>query len=266
MLSISIKSEIDSRCVLYPMMRCLLPLGNVLIVTSNRLLTRLVDGEYNGRYRNFHIVIDTDGATDEALEDMGISPEEYNYVIYDNVGVIEQDKLIIAIGSIVSEEFEQEMYYLGEDKDTHIVRYGTPIKKSVMKEPRKKLTHEEMKAERERKKSDAAEKKAEAAKAKPKSVDEMTDDEIYAEASKQFQPKKIDVKETLKKLPNLKFISFDDIEVLESCKRFPTIDPNFVKFFYSIFGEYIGIKEPFYRKEVSKKDAGGGSLRSETRG
>lgn len=232
-ITISIKSEIDSRVLLYPLMRCLKPLGNILVVTSNRQVSRLIDGDFEGDFRNFHIMVDFEGATDELLEEAGISPNEYTYVLYDNVGIVEQDKLIIPIGPVVSESFESEMMYLGEDKNTHILRFGTPIKSKAKK------SKEEIQQEREAKKAKS----------------ELTEEEMEMEVKKKFQPKKVDVSAKLKKLPNLTFPKFEDIEMFESNKQFFDIDRNLIKFFYAVFQDYIGIKEPNFVREVTRKDA-----------
>jgi hypothetical protein len=263
LISISIKSEIDSRVILYPMMKCLRPLGNVLIVTSNKQVCRLIEGDYEGDFRNFHILFDTDGGTDELLQETGISPEDYTYVVYDNVGVIEQDKLIIPIGPIVSENFESEMMYLGEDRNTHILRFGKSIKKPTPKPP--VLTREEKKEEAERLKQEAIARKSmtpEELKAErllkeqgKSSKSSMTDEEMDEAARRKFQPKKEDITAKLKKLPNLQFPKFDDLEFLESNKQFFEIDRNFIKFFFTVFQDYIGIKEHNFVKEVTRRDA-----------
>lgn len=239
-VTISIKSEIDSRVLLYPLMRCLKPLGNILIVTSNRQVARIIDGDLEGDFRNFHIMVDYDGGTDELLEDAGISPDEYTYVVYDNVGVVEQDKLLIPIGPIVSEQFEEEMMYLGEDRNTHILRFGRPVKE-VNKGPKVKKTKEELESER---------------KAKSSISDEAADEA----ARSKFQPKKVDVTTKLKKLPNLNFPKFEDLEFFESNKQFFDIDRNLIKFFYTVFQEYIGIKEPNFVREVTRRDARSSSI------
>lgn len=235
-VSISIKSEIDSRVVLYPLMRCLRPLGNILVITSNKQVSRLIEGDLEGDFRNFHILVDSEGGTDELLEDAGISPNEYTYVVYDNVGVVEQDKLIIPIGPIVSDSFEEELIYLGEDKNTHIIRFGKAIKKKVAP------TSKEEKS------------------SKSKTKVELTDEEVRKAASEKFKTKKEDVSAKLKKLPNLNFPRFEDVELLESDKRFFDIDKNFIKFFYTIFQDYIGIKEPNFMREVTRKDASSSSI------
>lgn len=235
MINIAIKSEIDSRVVLYPLMRCLVPLGNILVVTSNKQVSRLIDGDYAGDFRNFHILVDTDGATDELLEESGISAEEYTYVVYDNVGVVDRDKLIIPIGPIVSEEFESEMLYLGEDKNTHIIRFGKSIKgKGSIKDKASMPTRTKKQ--------------------------ELSLDEEDAAVTSKFKPKKEDVQAKIKKLPNMTFPSFDSIELFESDKKFFQIDRNFIKLFYAMFQEYIGIKEHIYAKEVSTKDESSNSI------
>lgn len=230
-ISISIKSEIDSRVILYPLMRCLLPLGNILVITSNKQVQRLIDMELEGYFRNFHIVVDTEGSTDDIVSQFEIDIDSYTYVIYDNVGVVEQDKLIIAIGPIISESFEEELNYLGEDKNTHILRFGKPIiKKGVKKSESKKIKKD------------------------------LSDEEVDELSSNKFKIKKEDITVKLKKLPNLKFPTFENIELFESDKKFYQIDTNFIKFFYAIFQNYIGIKEPFFIKEVTKRDENSSSI------
>lgn len=236
-LSISIKSEIDSRVVLYPMMRCIQPLGSCLIITSNKQVTRLIDLEEEGDFRNFHILYDPMGATDDLLDQAQLDPYDFNYVIYDNVGVIEQDKLIIPLGPIVSEEFEQEMLILGEDRNTHILRFG----KSVSKK-------------------NTSDKKDKSVKNNKLEKDDLSDEDVANAARNKFIAKKEDVHVKLKKLPNLMFPKFEDIELLESNKQFFNIDRNFIKFFYTVFQEFIGIKEPNYVREVTKKDASSSSI------
>lgn len=237
MISIAIKSEIDSRSLLYPLMRCLKPLGNILIITSNKQVSRLIDGDFDGHFRNFHILIDIEGATDDALENAGISVDQYSYVVYDNVGIIGQDKLIIPIGPIISEAFEEEMMYLGEDKNTHIMRFGRPAKK-----PRIPKSKEQKELEAQSRKSGSRNK-------------ELSEDEISDAGSFKFKPKKEDITAKLRKLPNLQFPKLEDFEMFESDKKFFKIDANFIKFFYTIFQTKIGIKEPNFVREVNRPDA-----------
>lgn len=266
-ISISIKSEIDSRVILYPLMRCIKPLGNCLVITSNKQVTRLVDGDYEGDFRNFHVMVDVDGGTDELLKDASISPEDYTYVIYDNVGVVEQDVLIIPIGPIVSEIFESDMMYLGEDKNTHIIRFGKPIKSKPVKTPRPPKPVKEKRVKGSPVVEDVVDDSTDnspllitvpAPKEKFKSKKPvkvaMTDDEIDEAVKLKFQTKKVDVSEKLKKLRNLNFPNFDDLELLESNKQFFNVDKNFVKFFFTVFQENIGITEPNFMREVTSRD------------
>lgn len=251
--SISIKSEIDSRVLLYPLMRCLVPLGNILIVSSNRMVSRLIDGEFDGEFRNFRILIDTEGATDDVLDMANVSPDEYTFVVYDNVGITEQDKLLIPIGHKVSEIFEGDMMLLGEDQNTHILRFGKAqagMKGSKI-DPNTgiKKTKEELAEER---KAAAEAKKAAAAAKKVKT--ELSEEEMEEQIKSKFTiDKKDDVVKKLAKLPNITFPSFDDIELFESTRIFYQMDRNFIKFFYAVFKPYIGISEPNFMREVTRK-------------
>lgn len=256
-VSITIKSEIDSRVLLYQLMRCLLPLGNVLIVTSNKYVSRLIDGDFEGHFRNFYILVDLDGGTDELIEEVGVDLNDYTYIIYDNVGVLNQTKLLIPIGPIVSDVFEEEMLLLGEDRDTHLVRFGTPIKINrgkLLKKPDKDSvvgnTDDVIDGS-----SNSSITLKDTGKAK------LTDDEVNDLARSKFKPVGEDILTKLKKMPNLTFPKFDDIELLESNKVFYPLDNNFRKFFFTVFQEFIGISEPNFMKEVGRRDESSNSFR-----
>ena len=90
---ICIKSEIDSRPLLYPLMRTLWNYGSILLVTSNRFVNRLIDDAETNNFRNATIVIDTDGATDDIMEDYGYAPTDFDFVILDNMGVTDCDEI-----------------------------------------------------------------------------------------------------------------------------------------------------------------------------
>lgn len=234
-ISITIKSEIDSRIVLYPMMRCLKPFGSCLICTANRQVIRLIDNEYEGDFRNFHIIFDPEGATDTMLENASVSPNEYTFVIYDNVAVTEQNKLIIPIGPNVSDLFHEEMILLGEDENTHIIKFGRG--KPAKSAPKSKGS------------------------GKGKQEAPVTDDDIEAAAKRKFQLSKKDVEADLAKMPSLNYMSYDEMENLESTKTFGMVDKGFLKTFYIIFGKFLGIKEPNFVREVSRKDESSSSVK-----
>ena len=87
---IAIKSEMDSRVFLYPLMRALKNYGSMLVISSNRQLSRLIeDGEFG--FRNIAVIVDMSGATDDVYNEYGIAAGDYDYIILDNVGAVEYD-------------------------------------------------------------------------------------------------------------------------------------------------------------------------------
>ena len=56
MQSILIKSEMDSRAILYPLMKVLGQFNQSLIVSRNETLSRFIEGEFDGYYKNLRII------------------------------------------------------------------------------------------------------------------------------------------------------------------------------------------------------------------
>jgi len=82
-LQISIFGRTDKRTCIYTLMKILQPMGDVAIITNNRHLMRLTeDGEATGYYQNIAIFV-TDATADEMWQEIGHSPEDFEYVILD---------------------------------------------------------------------------------------------------------------------------------------------------------------------------------------
>jgi hypothetical protein len=201
-------------------------------VTNNKFVSRILDGEYDGDFRNFRIIIDEEGATDEVLEACEVSIEDFSIVIYDNVSVVEQDYMLVPVGAYVSEDFDDEVMQLGQEDTTHIIKFGKPVK--------------------------AKKEKAEKGESKEKkSVDPLL---LEEGARNKFKTKEVDIREKIRKLPNMKFPTYEEFELLEGAKVLPNVDRNMFKLFFGILEPLVGVKEPYYLKEVTRTDANSGSI------
>ena len=80
-LIVAIKSEMDSRPLLYPLIRVLNNYGNLCVITSNKQLNRLIEDEDNGGFRNIRVIIEESGGVDSVYQEYGIVPEDFTFLI-----------------------------------------------------------------------------------------------------------------------------------------------------------------------------------------
>ena len=112
-MQISVFGRTDKRTCIYTLMKILQPMGDVLVVTNNPYFKRLVDGESDGFYQNIRIfVIDT--TADEFWYDIGHSPEDFEYVILDNL-FNESTDLTIYIQGAGKEAGDEDLFEAIED-------------------------------------------------------------------------------------------------------------------------------------------------------
>lgn len=260
MVAFNIISEMDSRVTLYPLMRCLLSLGDTLVITRNPLVKRLIDNDVEGTFRNFHIIVDDSGASDELVTDYGIDINDYAYVIYDNSSVIDTSAYtLVPIGPYVSEEFYDELERLNDEDGTLLIlRYGQPVKSKHTKAKTLDQLDEEavLEEEEEVEELDKKHKKSKSRAKKP----ELSPEELELAAVNKFKPTKETVDSKLKKVPSLKFPTYEEFELLESSKMFSMVDKNLVKILYTMLKPFIGLNEGSFMKEVSRRDEGSSSF------
>lgn len=258
MVAFNIISEMDSRVTLYPLMRCLLSLGDTLVITRNPLVKRLIDNDVEGTFRNFHIIVDDSGASDELVSDYGINIDDYAYVIYDNSSVIDTSAYtLVPIGPYVSEEFYDELERLNDEDGTLLIlRYGQPVKSKHTKA--KTLDQLDEEATMEEVEVDPKEKRKRS-KSKSKKP-ELSPEELELAAVNKFKPVKETVDSKLKKVPSLKFPTYEEFELLESSKMFSMVDKNLMKILYTMLKPFIGLNEGSFMKEVSRRDEGSSSF------
>ena len=231
---IAIKSEVDSRVILYPLLRALWNHGSICVITSNKQVARLVD-EDTGTFRDVTIYVDTSGATDDVMDEYDITEDSYQFIVLDNMGMSEFDKCLVPVGMAQSETFDtelQEMLCSEEYAKIHIIQYGTPSRDSKTLEAKKVRDKELTKASEEYNPAD-----------KFKDVDE--------ERAK-----------IVNKVYKTKFPTYEEIERVEALHVLPIIDPQMVPAFHEILKDVLGVDSNQFRKEVSKKDEYCSNLKS----
>ena len=238
---ISVKSEVDSRILVYPLMRALWSYGSILLITNNKQCRRLIDDLDTNTCRNMTILVDEVSSADEVLEAYGVAADDYNFVILDNMPSIEYDVCLVALGALHSPEFDEMVKDLleGDEADkVYIFQYGKSLKKDSTKS---------------RNTMDSANKSG----GRGKEVSSF-DDYVEAEVRAEKKNKRTDVGKPML----CKFPSYEDIECVEGEHRFYMLDEGIVKAFYTVFKQALVVYAQQFRKEVTKKDEYSGYLKS----
>ena len=95
---ISIKSEIDSRVLLYPLIKVLKPFGSILVITSNRQLNRLIEDVDTRTCRDITIILDADGTADDTAGNTDTSSDASAQDAAGNTDGTSQDEIAIENG------------------------------------------------------------------------------------------------------------------------------------------------------------------------
>lgn len=232
---ISIKSEVDSRVVLYPLIRALWNYGSMLVVSSNKCVRRLIEDPVNLTCRNVTVIVDEEGAADDIYSAYNIDPDVYDFIIQDNLGTVNYDICIVPLGNKHAPEFDEDIELLVNGADTrkiHLIQFGTPVKKES--------------------KSKSKDKTKTKAKAKSKKDSQATDGEYRPEEKwEALSEGEADGKNPVHKA---KFPTYDFIEVVEAEHKFPQVGQDLIAAFYSIFKDVVNVNVTQFRKEVQAKD------------
>lgn len=246
---IAIKSEIDSRPFVYPLMKALFNYGSILVVSNNKQLRRLTIGSDDGMtFRNITIVVDEDGATDEVYEEYGFAKDDFDFVILDNVGVPECDIRIFLFGADSEVAYQDEIDMLidaGEAKNMRIVQFGRAQKSDVKSAKKDKKDKKDVKADPQVEEQVEAEQVEYDPAEKFKSLEERNLREIQKEQT-----------------VNVQFPSFQDIETVEGEHKFYEVNNALIPFLHSILEPVIGVDAGQFRKEVKKTDESSGYIRN----
>ena len=224
---IAVKSEVDSRVLLYPLLRAVKHYGNILVISSNTALRRLVDSEDEGGFRNIRIIVDEEGATDDILEGEGITEQDFDFIILDNMGMINHDVCFVPIGIAHSESFDEDVKALvrEEPEKVYVVQFGRkPKQEGKLKDRKTQQTDEDWKPEDKFKKADQA-----------------------------VQKNPITV---------APWPTYETIEAVEATHYLPVISDALVKLFYDVFKNILAVDFMKYKKEVAQKDDCSGYIKS----
>lgn len=142
-MRISIKSEVDSRMLLYPLIKVLADYGTICVLSGNPEIEKLIDDDVEGGFRNIRIIRVYDGDLQGAIEDEGLTPNKYSFTIYDNVGAQQYEKLICIVTNVISDEYLMDLKNLIDEPQTSIMKFGTPGKKVEEKKSKGKATDSE---------------------------------------------------------------------------------------------------------------------------
>lgn len=230
-MEISIKSETDSRILLYPLIKVLSNYGTVAVYSSNRILTRLIENDLEGGFKNIRVVVSPEADLEGVKESDGWYRGRYDFCIYDNMGATDYDLCICIVTNRLSESYVDDLTYLITDSKTHILKFGSAA--PMIKE-------KGVKPEKVKKGVEDASDEDDTTFNKWKT--EKTDEEILQEALADRNAKWC------------KFPSLEVIDQMESRHKMMVPDDGLIKELYRLFGSHLSIDERMFTKGVRMKD------------
>lgn len=240
-MEIAIKSETDSRIIVYPLIKVLYNYGTVAVYTSNKYFSRLIENELEGGFKNVRILVSPEADLDEVMESDDFNKQKYDFVIYDNMGATDYDMLICVLTNRLSDYFVQDLLYIIQDSKTHVIKFGqaAPTKKE---KPAKKVKSKPGK-------------KGEEAEVEEPTEEEVQDDREFNKWHVEKSDEEV-LQETLndRKAKWCKFPSFQAIEEMESRRILPVPDDGLIKELYRLLGESLSVDERQFTKGARLKD------------
>ncbi len=277
---IAIKSEMDSRLIIYPLMRCLMNYGSILVITNNKVFNRLIESQESGGFRNITILVDSADSADDICADYRVAVGDYDFVILDNLGSSECDVYIMLASTYVTPEFDDEIEMLLNDDTLQSVLFqfgGVSGKERVRKEvvvdeaeedaeqpdetpkQRRERLKQEKAAQAAAKREEKRKEQEERQRRKRKGSDDVPED--YDPAEK-FRALTMGKSVRAKKSVQVPFPPMQDLEKLEAEHIFPTVDPKVYDALYELLKGELAVLKNDFQKEVRRKDEGGGNIRT----
>lgn len=221
---ISVLSEMDTRTVIYALMQTLHRYGRVCVISTNKYLSRLINGAYEDDFAGIHIVV---VKSDEDISDFEF--DAYDYVITDGVMVGNADRVIGVVGHKVSLNFGYELESVVDHENFHLIKCGSkPTAKSAPSKSKKSKGDAEV-------------------------VDEHENDWAKSISTQQ----KLSDMFAAKKSEWIPFMSLADMENLEGEHVWSPINKIAYRRFYEIIGSSLGIDEYTYLKGGGMSDENG---------
>lgn len=252
-MKIAIKSETDSRTLIYPLLKVLNQYGTVALFSSNPYVARLIEDELEGGFRNIVIVPVLNDDLRSAEEEEELFEGKYDYVIYDNVGCIDYDYLIFIVTNHITEEYMDDIKLVIDEDGVFVVKFGKPAPKKSGSKPKKPAN----KKAKSKKGEEVAETTKESESSQPKNINDILKEESESEVSddeyNKWTVEKTDSEILLEKI-NLgnskwcKFITMEQVEELESHHKFYKPDDSILKEIYRIIGSKLGVDERMFMK------------------
>lgn len=245
LLIVSVRSEMDSRPLIYALMRVLKDYGSVCLISDNKRVQRLIDSEEDGACRNIRIIYDESGASDSVFEEYGIVASDYDFLILDNMSAVDYDVLIVPLGEIVTDSFQYDIDELKKDANTRFIQFGKRGKGAGGKGAPKK----ERPAKTERPDRPPRGKKG----AQAENVNVQPED--YDPAAKFRSEISIDEEYNVsERFYDCDFPSYQEIEDMEAKHMFMKVGPKLGEAIYDIFKDKLGIEKRMFLKAVAAPD------------
>lgn len=235
-MEIAIKSEADSRVLLYPLIKALYPYGTIAVYSSNRILTRLIENELEGGFKNIRIVVSPEADLEAAKISDEFYQGKYDFCIYDNMGAVDYDVLLAIVTNRISESYTSDLVYVASDDKTHIIKFGSPA--PAIKDAKKSSAKDAKKSSAK----DNADTNQEEDREFNKWQVQKTDEDILQEILNS------------KEIRWCKFPTFDAIEAMESRYIMMTPGDDVIREIYKIFGPALSIDERQFTKGARVKD------------
>ena len=230
-MEIAIKSEADSRILIYPLIKTLYNYGTVAVYTSNKAVSRLIENELEGGFKNVRIIVSPESDLEGTKAADEYYTGKYDFMIFDNIGAVDYDMLIMILTNRLSEPYVQDLLYICADPKTHILKFGNPA-------PTPKG---EKKSKPSKKKGQVEEEQDEGSDFNKWRV-VKTDEEILQDILNDKQAKWI------------KFPTMEAIELMEGRQYMMVPDDGMIKEFYKLFGEKLSVDIRQFTKGARVKD------------
>jgi len=230
---IAIKSEMDSRPLLYPLLRALHKHGSICLLSSNRIVSRLIEDDDNGGFRNIRVIVDEDGATDTVYQEYGINQNDFDFIILDNMGSVEYDLLLVPVGLVTTEEFQADIDLLKREANSRFIQFGKGGKSRKASKPTKPIKSNNQRRGKHEESEEDDDNPADQFKV------EISLDEEFKVGERWY---------------NCSYPTWEDIEKMEALYKFPIPSAELITALYDIFKIQIGLDKRTFEKEMKIED------------
>lgn len=224
---IAIRSEVDSRVMIYPLLKCLYNYGTIGVYTTNPMFSRLIENELEGGFKNINIMVSLDADLEGVKEADEYYKNKYDFLILDNIGAIDYDIMFAVVTNRLTEQYVNDMVYVVADDKTRLIKFGSPAPMS--KDAQKKGKQE---AEEVQENDDDFN----------KWHHEQTDEDILRDLLAKNDAKW------------LKFPTFEQIEAMEGRHYMMIPGDDYIREIYKHIKDWINVDERNFTKGVKIKD------------